>query len=169
MKISAFALALVPTAAPYVAAFGPALPRSAIHIQTIRSSALFAKGSEESSSSTSTSTPNKRSSHPLIMVDEESGEDAIVEPSVTRDAPFEILDLDGLSSSSSSSGSRPILPLGVRLTGAEKLRSEGLTGKGVRVAVIDSGVDANHPGFHDMVKQQLWYRHGRPLSQDDHG
>ena len=61
------------------------------------------------------------------------------------------------------------LPLGVRLTGGDKLRAEGLTGKGVRVAVIDSGVDANHPGFKGQVKQQLWYRHGTPLSEDDHG
>ena len=60
------------------------------------------------------------------------------------------------------------LPPGVRLTGGDKLRAEGLTGKGVRVAVIDSGVDAKHPGFKGQVKQQMWYRHGTHLSEDDH-
>lgn len=61
------------------------------------------------------------------------------------------------------------LPLGVKLTGGEKLRAEGLTGKGVRVAVIDSGVDETHPGFDGQVKKQLWFRWGTPLDEDDHG
>jgi subtilisin family serine protease len=55
------------------------------------------------------------------------------------------------------------------LTGADKLRADGLNGKGVRVAVIDSGVDAEHTGFHGQVKQQVWHRYGSPLSEDDHG
>ena len=41
----------------------------------------------------------------------------------------------------------------------------------VRVAVIDSGVDAEHSGFHEQVKQQVWFRHGSslsPLSEDFH-
>lgn len=61
------------------------------------------------------------------------------------------------------------LPLGVRLHGAQKLRKDGLTGAGVRVAVIDSGIDQNHPGFHDKVQAQRWYRMGTPLEVDDHG
>lgn len=32
------------------------------------------------------------------------------------------------------------LPLGAQMTGAKKLRESGLTGKGVRVGVIDSGI-----------------------------
>ena len=61
------------------------------------------------------------------------------------------------------------LPLGVLLTGGAKLRKNNLTGKGVRVAVIDSGVDAEHEGFNGRVTKQMWFRYGSPLSQDDHG
>lgn len=61
------------------------------------------------------------------------------------------------------------MPLGIQLTGGKKLRAEGLTGKGIRVAVIDSGVDDQHPGFDGKVVQQRWFRWGTPLSDDDHG
>jgi len=63
------------------------------------------------------------------------------------------------------------LPLGVRLTGGDKLRAEGLTGKGVRVAVIDTGVDDDHPGFKGQVTRKKWYRRGSLLPEDkyDHG
>jgi subtilisin family serine protease len=61
------------------------------------------------------------------------------------------------------------IPLGIKLTGGIKLRDEGLTGRGVRVAVIDSGVDIDHPGFQGTVKKQMWFRDGTPLSIDDHG
>jgi len=61
------------------------------------------------------------------------------------------------------------LPRGVKWHGADKLRAAGLDGTGVRVAVIDSGVDAEHTGFHGKVTQQVWHRHGSPLSEDDHG
>jgi len=61
------------------------------------------------------------------------------------------------------------LPLGIKLHGGEKLHSEGLTGKGVKVAVIDSGVAAGHPGFGDQVVKQVWFRRGGSLMQDDHG
>merc|ERR1712038_1603289 len=58
------------------------------------------------------------------------------------------------------------LPLGIKLTGGAKLRADGLTGKGVKVAVIDSGVDRAHPGFDGMVKQQSWFRRDTPLDED---
>jgi len=61
------------------------------------------------------------------------------------------------------------LPKGVILTGAEKLRQDGLTGKGIRVAVIDSGVDADHPGFNGQVTKQFWFRGGSLEGQDSHG
>merc|ERR1712038_1024720 len=55
------------------------------------------------------------------------------------------------------------------LTGGAKLRKDGLTGKGVKVAVIDSGVDAAHRGFQGRVTRKVWFRGGTPLSEDDHG
>ncbi len=68
-----------------------------------------------------------------------------------------------------TSRSHIALPPGVRMAGAYKLHSDGLTGKGVRVGVIDTGIDADHPGFHGMVKHRKWYRQGPLLSEDDHG
>jgi subtilisin family serine protease len=61
------------------------------------------------------------------------------------------------------------LPLGILLTGGGMLRKAGYDGKGVRVAVIDSGIDEKHPGFDNKVQRKVWYRGGTPLSQDDHG
>ena len=61
------------------------------------------------------------------------------------------------------------LPLGIRLTGGAKLRTANLTGSGVRVGVIDSGVDKAHIGFNNKVTVQKWYRKGTPLEEDDHG
>lgn len=71
--------------------------------------------------------------------------------------------------STSTAVSTTELPPGVLLTGGAKLRKAGLTGKNIRVAVIDSGVDKDHPGFGGQVKKQEWYRSGTPLSKDDHG
>ncbi len=69
------------------------------------------------------------------MVDENK-EDAIVRPKVVRKpAIVEQMDVEDEAFFDN-------LPLGAKLTGADKLRSAGLKGKGVRVAVIDSGVDA---------------------------
>jgi subtilisin family serine protease len=58
------------------------------------------------------------------------------------------------------------LPFGVKLTGGQKLRKAGLTGVGVRVGIIDSGIDAKHPGFNGRIAKQTWFRKG-PLN--DHG
>ena len=62
-----------------------------------------------------------------------------------------------------SSVSSSNLPRGVILTGAEKLRRAKLDGAGVRVGVIDSGIDKDHPGFDGMVVKQEWYRSGTPV------
>lgn len=61
------------------------------------------------------------------------------------------------------------LPPGAIMHGAEKLRLAKLDGSGVRVAVIDSGIDKDHPAFDGKVVKQEWYRKGTPLSEDDHG
>ena len=146
MKISpiALTLTLAAVAAPTTLAFGPAparTPRS-----SSSSSALFSKSTAQ----------------PLIMVDDNT-EDAIVRPKVIKKpASVEQMDVEDEAFFDN-------LPLGVKLTGADKLRTAGLNGKGVRVAVIDSGVDADHTGFHGQVKQQVWFRYGTPLSEDDHG
>ena len=58
------------------------------------------------------------------------------------------------------------LPFGVRLTGGRKFREAGLTGVGVRVGIIDSGIDAKHPGFNGRITKKTWFRTG-PLN--DHG
>ena len=61
------------------------------------------------------------------------------------------------------------LPMGVKLHGALKLRQAGLLGDGIRVAVIDSGIDSDHPGFNNKVMKKKWYKYGTPLEEDDHG
>jgi len=61
------------------------------------------------------------------------------------------------------------LPVGCILHGATKLHAAKLDGKGVKVAVIDSGIDDKHPGFHGKAIQKKWFRHGTSLSEDDHG
>ena len=54
------------------------------------------------------------------------------------------------------------LPTGVRLTGGEKLREEGLFGTGVKVGVIDDGIDIDHWGFFGKAQRKEWY-YGGPL------
>ena len=148
MKISPIALTLAAVAAPTVLAFGPGLART----HRSRSSAL----------SVATPTGVSIGAQPLIMA-VDNKEDAIVRPKVIRKpASAEQVDVDDEAFFDN-------LPLGVVMTGADKLRAAGLTGKGVKVAVIDSGVDADHTGFHGQVKEQIWHRYGTPLSEDDHG
>jgi hypothetical protein len=43
----------------------------------------------------------------------------------------------------------PPIPFGIRLTGGPELNRDGYTGKGIKVAVIDSGIDKTHPGFRE--------------------
>ena len=44
-----------------------------------------------------------------------------------------------------------------------------LRGEGVKVVVIDSGVDADHDGFNGRVSKQMRFRYGTLLSSDDRG
>mmetsp|Transcript_5799 Transcript_5799/g.10462 ORF Transcript_5799/g.10462 Transcript_5799/m.10462 type:complete len:377 (+) Transcript_5799:73-1203(+) len=155
MKISPIALTLAAVAAPTALAFGPVPAR----IPCSRSSALY---TASTSVGADTNVKSTATVQPLIMVDEDT-EDSIVRPRVVRKpASAEQMDVEEEAFFDN-------LPVGVKLTGADKLRAAGLNGKGVRVAVIDSGVDADHIGFHGQVKQQIWFRYGTPLSEDDHG
>ena len=55
-------------------------------------------------------------------------------------------------------------PLGCKLTRGEKLHEEGLTRKGIKVAVIDDGISAAHPIFDGNVVQQTWF-HTDPIGE----
>ena len=79
------------------------------------------------------------------MVEDDKEDDNIVEPSVVREASLEPLVIDDSFFDN--------LPFGVLSLGADKLCTEVLTGKGVRVAVIDNGVDARHSRFHGTTSQ----------------
>ena len=61
------------------------------------------------------------------------------------------------------------IPYGIKLTGGIKLGENGITRKGLKVAVIDGGVDLAHTGFDNKVVKNMWFRDSSPLSKDDHG
>lgn len=54
-------------------------------------------------------------------------------------------------------------PVGVRLHGGLKLREEGLTGKGIKVAVLDTGIRHGHPGFNGKLIDHAHFRRGRKM------
>jgi len=156
MKISALSLALaaVPATIPglSVSAFGPA-PSGRISTFA-RPSALF-----------STKLDQPTVAQPIFVAEKDDNDNTQI-PSVTR------ANVKSTSIQPHATETEILnLPLGVRLTGGYKLRAEGLTGKGVRVAVIDTGVDDKHPGFKGQVTRKEWYRIGSLLSEDeyDHG
>jgi len=60
------------------------------------------------------------------------------------------------------------LPQGIQLTGALKLRDEGFTGKGLKIAVIDSGIFDEHPGFEGKVTRKKWFREGPDILHGTH-
>ena len=94
----------------------------------------------------------------------------ISRPNVTRKAVN--ADSVGDAAAAAAAGSNKVFlppPLGCQLMGSTKLHKEGKTGKGVRIGVIDSGIDSTHIGFNDQVKKHVWFRYGTPLVEDDHG
>eukprot|EP00546_Thalassionema_frauenfeldii_P019357 CAMPEP_0178905584 /NCGR_PEP_ID=MMETSP0786-20121207/6358_1 /TAXON_ID=186022 /ORGANISM="Thalassionema frauenfeldii, Strain CCMP 1798" /LENGTH=356 /DNA_ID=CAMNT_0020577211 /DNA_START=193 /DNA_END=1260 /DNA_ORIENTATION=- len=58
-------------------------------------------------------------------------------------------------------------PLGIRLHGGPQLNAQGYTGRGIKVAVIDNGIDGSHPLFHGKVTGGFKYRYGN--RGEDHG
>jgi len=63
-----------------------------------------------------------------------------------------------------------MIPAGVIMTGGRKLRNKGLKGEGIRVAVIDSGIDEKHVGFEGKVTRRKSFRTGNLNNASDaHG
>lgn len=51
-------------------------------------------------------------------------------------------------------------PMGIRLHGGPQLNAQGFTGRGIKVGVIDNGIDRNHPLFDGKVTGGYIYRDG---------
>lgn len=150
MKVLASSLAIAATVAsfPFTSAFSISSGRGIRAPSTTTSTTSLFDASLES-----------RAGHPPIIIPTDADG---VEP--TLPAVVTGKEADGLIGG--------VLPLGIRLTGGEKLRKDGLTGKGVKVAVIDSGVANWHPNFDRKVVEQVWFRRGGSLSSTpgyDHG
>lgn len=53
--------------------------------------------------------------------------------------------------------------------GADKVWAEGITGSGVKVAILDTGIDTDHPELKDSYLGGYDYVNNDPYPEDDHG
>ncbi len=53
--------------------------------------------------------------------------------------------------------------------GADKVWAEGITGKGIKIAVLDTGIDTDHPELKDSYLGGYDYVNNDPYPEDDHG
>jgi serine protease AprX len=89
------------------------------------------------------------------------------------------LDTKEVSSISNSSDTFSTVAWGVDKIGAPAVWQKGITGKGIIIAVVDSGVDATHPGLDDLddnlntsdpkVIGWIDYVNSKPSAYDDDG
>ena len=57
----------------------------------------------------------------------------------------------------------------LKMIQADKLHDKGLTGKGVKVAIIDTGIDVTHPEFKGVAISWADLVNGRTTAYDDNG
>lgn len=57
----------------------------------------------------------------------------------------------------------------LEMTQADTLQERGLTGDGIKIAVVDTGVDASHEEFEGVEVTWRDFVNGRPEPYDDHG
>jgi subtilisin family serine protease len=82
--------------------------------------------------------------------------------------------LDGLVHEVPSAGGAgeagPLLNEALPLIGIDAARARGLTGKGIKVAIVDTGIDENHPDLKGrIVAEQDFSGDGTPHDQMGHG
>lgn len=58
---------------------------------------------------------------------------------------------------------------GIRYTNIQKFWKQGSTGKGVRIAIVDTGIDVNHPDLKGSIYGSVNYVKGAKSGIDDNG